>query len=112
MTLLDLGSVCSVRTVEGALNRSVVLGLTTVDEVEALYRRLHRQGRPGSTALGIVLDAVGLRDADVDSDLEMVMGRLFKRFDLPAAVYHFVVHDERGIPVAEPDFAYPALKVI
>jgi predicted transcriptional regulator of viral defense system len=111
-TILDLGAVCGVRTVEGALERATVLGLATVDEIEALHRRLRRSGRSGSGALGMVLDDLGLRGDDIDSRLEHAMARLWKRFDLPQPVYHYVVHDDRGVPIAEADFAYPHLKLI
>ena len=111
-TLIDLGAVAGPRVVERALERATITGLTTVAEVEALHRRLRRSGRSGAGSLAIVLDDLGLRSDDVDSRLEHVMARLFKRYGLPAAVFHYVVHDEHGIPLAEPDFAYPKFKII
>jgi very-short-patch-repair endonuclease len=111
MTILDLGAVCGVRVVERALDRAIVSGITTVDEVDSLHRRLRRQGRSGAGPLAVVLEDLGLRSDEVDSVLETKMARLLKAHALPTATFHFVVYDDRGVPVAEVDFAYPYLKL-
>lgn len=109
-TLLDLGAVASVRTVEHALDDALVRGLVTI---RGLQRMLRSEGGPGRGGAGVLRQLVCVRDpllAPPESVLESRIARLLRRSDLPQPVPQFQVR-VGGRLVARIDFAWPEAMV-
>jgi hypothetical protein len=107
-TLVDLGAVASLRTVEAALDRAIGLRRVTLREVRHAMIAVARRGRHGVGKIRRLLDARGV--ADVPSGIfEARMASLLRNASLPPAVPEHVVRDEHGAFIAVVDFAYPEL---
>jgi very-short-patch-repair endonuclease len=107
LTLLMLGAVAGRTAVASAVERAITARLVTVRGLLELLDAAGRSGRNGAGVLREVLADRALGDERSDSDLEEMAASLLRRFNLPAAIYHFVILDGRGGFIAEVDFAYP-----
>lgn len=108
-TLVDLGAVEPRWTVVDAYERALQAGQVTELGAEWMLTKLAARGRNGSGVFRWVLDTRALSGASPHPGLlEPRMARTL--VGLPAPEYQFKVFDEDGTFVAQPDFAYPALK--
>jgi very-short-patch-repair endonuclease len=107
LTLLMLGAVAGRTAVATAVERALVARLVTVQGLLDLLDAAGRSGRNGAGVRREVLADRALGDERGDSVLEEMAASLLRRFNLPAAVYHFVVRGPAGRAIAEVDFAYP-----
>ena len=85
--LVDLGAV-DPAAVPGALDRFAVTRRLTPQVVQALLERHARPGRNGVTALRRALAAWPIDDDVPDSELELAMARLLRKYGLPPATFH------------------------
>lgn len=105
-TLVDLGAVAGLRTVEAALDRAIGLRKATLREVRHAMIAVARRGRHGVGKIRRLLEARGV--AAVPSGIfEARMASLLRNADLPSAIPEHVVRDEHDGFVAIVDFAYP-----
>jgi hypothetical protein len=105
-TIVDLGLVEPWWVVDAALGRAIATKLLPLRAVIALREELARRGRNGTGVVQRVFDERLLRGADEDSQLELRLQRIARRFALPIPVLqHEVWHDGRF--VARVDAAYP-----
>jgi hypothetical protein len=108
--MVHLGSVCGPNVVRDCLERGLTGRLFTVPTLTAALARFGKSGRSGAGVLRAVLEQRELGNSPADSILEIRMGTVFARYDLPKPVFHFIVRDGPRF-VAEVDFAYPDLKI-
>jgi hypothetical protein len=107
-TLVDLGAVAGLRTVEAALDRAIGLRRVTLREVRHAMIAVARRGRHGVGTIRRLLEARG--GAVLPSGIfEARMASLLRNANLPPAAPEHVVRDEHGGFVAIVDFAYPDL---
>jgi hypothetical protein len=104
-TLVDLGAVCRVSTVEAAFDRAVGRRLVTPREVRRMMVAVARQGRRG---VGTIRQLLEYRSEDMPAGvLEARMSSLLAATSLPPMIPEHVVRDEHGGFLAVVDFAYP-----
>ncbi len=109
-TIVDLGLVVSPELVGAALRRAMSQRLVTLVEARHLRDRLGRQGRNGTGVLGEVVDLHVLRGERAESELELRLLDIRRRFDLPMLTVQYEVWSG-GRCVARVDAAYPSLKL-
>ncbi|MDQ2679317.1 MAG: type IV toxin-antitoxin system AbiEi family antitoxin domain-containing protein [Actinomycetota bacterium] len=103
--LVDVGLVVSDLDLEKIVHRALHRGLTTIEELRALYRRISRRGRHGSGPIGELLAAYDDSMPAAESDLEVVILRVLREHGVPAPVRQFVVEtDDWSFRL---DLAYP-----
>jgi hypothetical protein len=104
-TLVDLGAVTSLKTVEAALDRAAGRRLVTYRDVRDAMRAVARQGRRGVGTIRALLDErIGrLLPAGV---LEARMTSLLRNAGLPEPIPEHTVADDHGGFIAVVDFAY------
>ena len=108
-TLVDLGAVCRVSTVEAAFDRAVGRRLVTPREVRRMMVAVARQGRRG---VGTIRQLLEYRSEDMPAGvLEARMSSLLARASLAPLVPEFVVRDENGGFIAVVDFADPKCRI-
>ncbi len=107
LTLLDLGAVVDWWIVRQAMEQAFVKKLVTPTGLQAAYEIVARPGRRGAGVIRRLLENRSLGEKAADSKSEVKFADLCEKFGLPRPVFHFVVVDENGAFVAEPDFAYP-----
>jgi len=86
-TLVDLGAV-DPAGVYPALVTMVVSGLVTPAAVRAAAVRHSQHGRHGVVALRKALERWSIDERPADSDLEVLMAEILRRFNLPRAEFH------------------------
>lgn len=107
-TLVDLGAVAGLPTVEAALDRAIGTRRVTLREVRHAMVAVARRGRHGVGKIRQLLDARGV--SEVPSGIfEARMASLLRNASIPPAVAEHVVRDAHGGFVAITDFAYPEL---
>jgi hypothetical protein len=111
LTLLDLGAVVDWWIVREAMEQAFVKKLVTPTGLEAAYQIVARPGRRGAGVIRQLLENRSLGTKGADAKSEVKFADLCGKFGLPKPVFHFVVFDEHGVFVAEPDFAYPDRKI-
>ncbi len=104
-TLLDLGAVRSFETVERAVEEALRRELTTLDDLDAILRRLARKGRRGAGVLRRVVEARTPNRVLTANDIEMRMLQVLRANGLPEPVPQFVVWHQ-GRFIAQVDAAY------
>jgi hypothetical protein len=104
-TLLDLGAVRSFETVERAVEEALRRELTTLDDLDAILRRLARKGRRGAGVLRRILDARTPHRELTANTIEMRMLQVLRANGLPEPVPQFVVRHQ-GRFIAQVDAAY------
>ena len=111
LTLLHLGATLPGAMMDGFIDDAIRRGLTTLPRLRWRLRVLGRRGRNGSGVLRRTLDA---RDPDLaaaESALERAFVGLVRTNGIPPPVLQHLVRDDRGIPVASIDVAWPERKV-
>jgi hypothetical protein len=108
-TLLDLGAVVPLVTVEAAIDAALRRELVTLPTLHALVDELGRSGRNGVGVLRQALDERGDR-APTESAMETLLLTVLRRNGLPTPVVQYVVTDATGF-VARCDAAYPEARV-
>jgi hypothetical protein len=104
-TIVDLGAVAKIGTVEAALDRAVGLRRVVLRDVRRAMVAVARRGRRGVRTARVLLDARGA--ADVPAGVfEARMASLLRRHGLPTPSTEHVVVDEHGGFVAVVDFAF------
>lgn len=109
-TLVDLGAVAGLRTVEAALDRAIGLRKVTLREVRHAMIAVARRGRHGVSTIRRLLEARGAAVLPAGV-FEARMASLLRNANLPPAVPEHVVRDEHGGFVAVADFAHPELRL-
>jgi hypothetical protein len=108
-TLVDLGAVCRVSTVEAAFDRAVGRRLVTPREVRRMMVAVARQGRRG---VGTIRQLLEYRSEDIPAGvLEARMSSLLAATSLPPMIPEQVVRDVHGGFLAVADFAYPDRRI-
>jgi hypothetical protein len=109
-TLVDLGAVAALGTVEAALDRAVGLRKVALRDVRHAMIAVARQGRHGVGKIRRLLEARGV--AALPSGIfEARMASLLRNASLPPATPEHVVRDDHGGFVAIVDFAYPDVRL-
>ena len=108
-TLLDLGAVVPLEIVEVALDDALRRGLVSVDSLARRLNKIGGMGRPGSRAFRGLLQERS-EGAISDSTLETRIGRILRRNKLvpPKNLYNVF---EKGVFIAEVDYAWPLIKL-
>ncbi|HJR25312.1 MAG TPA: DUF559 domain-containing protein [Acidimicrobiales bacterium] len=109
-TLVDLGLVGPWWEVDAALGRAIASRLLPLRAVISVREALARRGRNGTGVMQRVFDERLLRGADEDSQMELRLLRITRRFALPAPTFQYEVW-HHGRFIARPDVAYPQLRV-
>jgi very-short-patch-repair endonuclease len=109
-TLIDLGAVCGMRTVEIAADRAVRLRLTSHDELVRTLQRLGRSGRNGVGKLRKVLALRGPTLGRAASEMETRLLQVLRRRGLPEPVLQLEI-ELQGSFIARVDAAYPQWRV-
>ena len=108
-TLVDVGLVVSDLDLEKILHRALHRGLTTIDELRWVYRRISRRGRHGAGPIGELLAAYDDSMAAAESDLEVVILNVLRDHGVPEPVRQFEVNlDGTRFRL---DLAYPEHRV-
>lgn len=104
-TLVDVGLTVSAADLEKALHRALHAGLTSIEHLEATYRRISRRGRDGCGPIGELLSGYDASMAAAESALEVVILRVLRHHGViePVRQYWVAVDDERF----RLDMAYP-----
>lgn len=110
-TLVDLGQVAEVDTVEVAVDDALRRGLTTLDHIVGVHERVGRRGRAGTASIATLLDERSELLGTTDSILETRLLRVLLDAGLPHPVPQFEVVAEGG-RVGRFDFAYPEAMVL
>jgi len=105
-TLLDLGAVQSVRSVERALDLALSRRLVSLQELRETLDFVARRGRRGAGVLRSLLDERSAADGLAESVLEARMLRLCRHQGLPEPVCQHEVRSGTRL-VGRIDFAYP-----
>lgn len=111
LTLLDLGAVCPWWEVKDAMEQAFVKKLTTPAGLWTAYEMVARPGRRGAGVIRRLLESRSLGDKISDATSEVMFADLCRAYGLPSPVFHFKVRDNRGVFLAEPDFAYPDRRI-
>jgi very-short-patch-repair endonuclease len=109
-TLLSLGAVASASTVEIAVDTALRRGLTTIEALGAIVRRLGKRGRNG---VGVLRRLVVLHDREAsmtESEMETRLKQLLRRAGLPTPIVQYEIR-HFGQFVARVDAAYPDLSL-
>jgi hypothetical protein len=109
-TLFDLGAYYGIGMVELALDRSLSKGLVTLDELDALVRRLSRRGRPGGPKLRQLLEARDPARRPTESVMETMLLQTIRAAGLPEPIPQLEVW-AGGAFIGRVDLAYPEARV-
>lgn len=85
-TLVDLGA--AIGSVEAAVSMAITSGTVTPNVLQYLLARHARPGRNGVGALRNALERWPLDGKPADSELELRMASLLRRYRLPPATFH------------------------
>lgn len=110
-TLVDVGAVVRPVVLERVLDDALRRRLTSVDELDALVRRLGRHGRSGVPALRELLAERRGVDAVTETGFETQLLRVLRRHGLPRPATQYRLHDRDGSFVMRFDAAYLDAKV-
>ena len=109
-TLVDLGSVVRPDVLESALERALLMHVTTFDRLLRRFFEVAARGRPGITPLRALLVERDPTLAPAESDLETLLVKILRDGGLPPPVRQHVV------AVADQTFrldaAYPELMIL
>jgi hypothetical protein len=111
LTLLHLAAVCHPSTVEMAFDAAERRELVTRSSVEALVRRLGKQGRNGIGVLRDLLERHDPAQKPRHSEMETKVLQVLRRNGLPTPVTQYEIRRSNGVLVAQVDAAYPEWKV-
>jgi hypothetical protein len=109
-TLFDLGACYGIGMVELALDRALSRGLVTIDELDALVRRVSRRGRPGGPTLRQLVEARGPQSRPTESVMETKLLQAIRKAGLPEPVRQYEVWDGTRF-IGRVDLAYPHARV-
>jgi predicted transcriptional regulator of viral defense system len=109
-TLVDLGAVAGLTTVEAALDRAIGLRKVALREVRHAMIAVARRGRHGVGKIRRLLEARGVADRP-SGIFEARMASLLRNAGLPPTVPEHVVRDAHDGFLAIVDFAYPELRL-
>ena len=110
-TLVDLGAVAPLATVERALEAALREGLTSLPY---LADRLDQLGKPGRRGVGKLRRALRERDprlAPTESELESLLWQVMCREGLPLPERQFCIYDATGL-IGRVDFCYPSERLV
>ena len=105
LTMLELARVLDREQLADALERG--LDLFTMAAMWATLDRYGRSGRNGTARLRDVVANRALEDKPSDATVEERCAQLLRAHHVAGWTFHYVVRDERGRFIAEPDFAFP-----
>jgi hypothetical protein len=111
LTLLHLAAVCHPSTVEMAFDAAERRELVTRSSVEALVRRLGKQGRNGIGVLRELLERHDPAQTPRHSEMETKVLQVLRRNGLPVPITQYEIRRHDGVLVAQVDAAYPEWKV-
>ncbi len=110
LTLLNVSGQLPAQLVEDALDRGLVARLYSIAAVERLRADIGKRGRPGSAALGTILDERALGKDRPDSLLEPRMAQALKRHGLPRPVFQHRLKFPGHRPI-KVDFCYIVVRL-
>jgi very-short-patch-repair endonuclease len=110
-TLFDLAGVVGPGTLDLAIATALRRRLTTRRDLQAVFDRLGRRGRPGTAQFRAALTAHLADQAETESEAEHRIMRLLAKHGLPTPVPQYEIRRPDGRFVARVDFAYPDLKI-
>lgn len=110
-TIVDLGAVVDIDTVEAAMESALRRKLTTIERLQRKLGELQGPGRRGAGTLRKVLDRRDPGAPSTASGLETDFSQLLRRNRLPQPTRQQVVRDEVGL-VARVDFEYLGCDVV
>lgn len=104
-TLVDLGAVRGIETVERAVESALRRDLTSIESLEATVQRLGRRGRRG---VGVLRNILAVRTVDralTESDMEMLLLQILRKNGLPEPTVQYEIW-HKGRFIARVDAAY------
>ncbi len=104
-TLVDCGLTVTERQLENAVHRALHRGLTTIAEISRCYLRISAHGRNGAGPIGELLRAIDPEMAPAESELEVALLAVLRRYGVPEPVRQYEVRAEGQ--VFRLDLAYP-----
>jgi hypothetical protein len=107
LTLLHLAAVCHPSAVEMAFDAAERRELVTRGSLEALVRRLGKQGRNGIGTLRELLERHDPAQKPRHSEMETLVLQVLRRNGLPVPVTQYEIRRGNGAFVAQVDAAYP-----
>ena len=110
-TLLDVGAVADIDTVEQALDDALHRGLVTLPRMRWTLKRLGRNGRPGAARLRRLLRQRGPGYIPAESALELRLISLLRAAKEPEPVRQFHIR-EGGRVLGRVDLCYPEAKLV
>jgi very-short-patch-repair endonuclease len=109
LTMIELARVLDGDALAESLERG--LDLFTMRAMWATLDRYGRRGRDGIALLRDVVSNRALGEKPSDADVEERCAQLLVAAGFEGWVFHHRVHDAAGRFVAEPDFAFPAIRL-
>ncbi len=110
-TLLDLGAVRNLPTVELALEHALHRRLTTLEALDRAVARLARSGRPGVTTLRTLVQArLATPTVPTESARETMLMQLIRDAGLPDPTRQFKIYDGREF-LGRVDLSYPDARI-
>ncbi len=109
-TIFDLGGVHRSGLVELAVENALRRQLVTLEELDAIVRRLSRQGRPGGPVLRELVAARSPDRAPTESDMETRLLRAIRTGGLPEPVTQHEIWQGASF-IARVDLAYPDARI-
>lgn len=110
-TMVDAAGQVDEQTMQDALDAGIAQRLFTIKAVDSMRARLAKPGKNGTGKLKALIDAQVLTDQS-RTVLEARMGRLWRRFGLPAYAFQYTIRGPDGRFVARPDFVIVESKII
>ena len=110
-TIFDLAGLVHPKRAERALDNALAMGLTTIDELHAVFFDLARRGRAGTRVMRQLLSVRGDRYIAPASALEALGREVFRGGGLPEPLIERNLGDDEDW-IGRVDFLYPAAKLV
>lgn len=111
-TLLDLGAVVDIASLESALENALRRGLVSLPRLSWQLERCGGRGVRGAAALRHLLNDRNRGYIPSESELELRLFQLLRRRRLPLPVRQKVMKDDTGRFIARVDYAYPSHRLV
>src|SRR5262249_15992302 len=99
------------KNVDRAIDSALRQGLTDIDKLLAVLRRVGKRGRRGTRTVRRLLTERDASYAPTESDPEQMLVGVLLGHGLPEPQRQFSIYDEYGTFVARPDLVYRDLKI-